>query len=541
MDRNRTLAWLAACVILAAAPGFADDYPRQPGVDALHYTFRVILSDSSDAISCESTAELGFVRDGVTRFWLDLASPRDGKGMTVTSVSSEGEPVPYQHTGGRLTITLATAPRSGERRAFTVRYHGVPAAGLHIVANRYGQRTFFSWNWPVFAREWLPVIDHPSDKATSEFLVTAPAHYQVVANGALVEERDLGGGARLTHWKESVPIASWLNNIGVAEFAVRHFDTVRGVPLQTWVFPRDREAGALTFEDPMRQAIDFFSEYIGPYPYEKLAGVQVSQMGGGMEHASEVFYGEKNVTGNPALSLVAHEVSHQWWGDSVTEEDWNDAWLSEGFATYFAALAEEHYRGRDAFVRVMSRSRSAILSMEKTTPVPVIHDNLAEIRDGRAPIGLVYQKGAWFLHMLRATIGSDKFRTGIRSYYRRHRDANASTADLEAVMEQVSGQKLDWFFEQWLRRGDSPAIIAQWSYDATDKRLHLELTQTQDAKPFRLLVKVAVQLPGLPERIVPVSIDSRSAATEIDCEKQPQTVTLDPGVEVLMEARTLQK
>jgi aminopeptidase N len=541
VDRTRSLAGLAAAVVFAASLAFADDYPRQPGIDALHYIFRVTLTDASDAVSCESTAELEFVRGGVARFWLDLASPRYGKGMSVTSVVSGAAPVPYEHSGDRLIITLPAAPRAGERRSFTVAYHGVPAGGLHIVPNRYGQRTFFSWNWPTFARDWLPVIDHPSDKATSEFLVTAPAHYQVVANGALVEERDVGDGTRLTHWKESVPIASWLNNIGVAEFAARHFDTVRGVPLSTWVFPRDRENGIPTFEDPMRQAIDFFSEYIGPYPYEKPAGVQVSQMGGGMEHASEVFYGEKTVSGKPALSLVAHEVSHQWWGDSVTEKDWDDAWLSEGFATYFAALAQEHYLGQDAFVRVMSRSRAAILAMEKKTPIPVIHDNLAEIRDGRAPIGLVYQKGAWFLHMLRTLIGPDTFRDGLRAYYRRYRDSNASTADLQSVMEEVSGRKLDWFFDQWLRRGASPTIMAQWSYDAARKRLTVQLTQTQGGKPFRLPVSIAVMIPGMPDRIIPVMSEGPSVTSEVECEKQPSGVTLDPGVEVLMEARLGQK
>ena len=356
---------LVLALTLAAAITRADDYPHQTGIDAQHYTFRVVLADDTDEVVGESTAVLRFTQGGITRLWLDLASPKDGKGMTVTEVSCDGSAVSYTQAADRLNLTLPSAPRAGERRNCTVRYHGVAVDGLHIARNRFGERTFFSWNWPTMARQWLPVIDHPSDKATSEFLVTAPSRYQVVANGALVEERDLGNGRRLTHWRESVPIASWLNNIGVAEFAVRHFDTVRGVPLQTWVFPRDRENGIGTFEEPMRQAVGFFSEFIGPYPYEKLAGVQVNGMGGGMEHASEVFYGEKAVTGRPAFSLVAHEVSHQWWGDSVTEKDWDDAWLSEGFATYFAALAQEHYNGRDAFLAIMARSRASILQMEK--------------------------------------------------------------------------------------------------------------------------------------------------------------------------------
>jgi aminopeptidase N len=360
--------------------------------------------------------------------------------------------------------------------------------------------------------------------------------YQVVANGALVETRDLGGGRRVTHWKESVPIASWLNNIGVAEFAWRTFDTVRGVPLQTWVFPRDRDRGIVTFEGPMRQAIEFFSEYIGPYPYEKLASVQVNGMGGGMEHASVVFYGEKEVGDAPAFSLVAHEVSHQWWGDSVTEKDWDDAWLSEGFATYFAALALEHYQGRDAFLASMARSRAGILQMEKKAAIPVVHDNLAEIRNGRAPIGLVYQKGGWFLHMLRNLVGSGKFRDGMREYYRRYRDSNASTADLQDVMQETSGQDLDWFFAQWLRRGVSPTLAGTWTYDAARKQVVVELTQKQQGEVFRLPLQVAISLPE-GTRISNVMLTGLTGRFEIPTEKEPQKVMLDPGIQVLMDAQ----
>jgi aminopeptidase N len=533
----KTLVRVSLALSLAAVLLLADDYPRQPGVDVQHYQFRVTLTDDNEEIVGETTAFLRFVQPGVTRVSLDLASSKAGKGMTVTDVTSDGEPVAYTHVADRLTLNLSRAPGVGERRRFTIRYHGIAAGGLHFGKNRFGERTIFSWNWPTFARQWLPVIDHPYDKATSEFLITAPAHYQVVANGALQEVRDLGNGRRLTHWKEAVPIASWLNNIGVAEFASRYFDTVRGVPLQTWVFPRDRDNGRITFEEPMREAMEFFSEYIGPYPYEKLAGVQVNGMGGGMEHASAIFYGEKEVTDRPAFSLVAHEVSHQWWGDSVTEKDWNDAWLSEGFATYFAALAQEQYQGRDAFLATMERSRANILEMEKKSPVPVIHDNLPEIRNGRAPIGLVYQKGGWFLHMLRTMLGSDKFREGIREYYRRFRDSNASTEDLQAAMQETSGEDLEWFFAQWLKRGESPTVRGSWSYDAAAKRVILELAQIQAGELYRLPLHIGINLPGTTPRLVKVVLDARSAKFELACDNQPQTVTLDPGIEVLMNAQ----
>ena len=526
--RNILRLGLALCAWLA----FADNYPRQPGIDAQHYIFRVTLSDDNDEVAGEATVDLRFVSEGVTRFALDLTSVKDGKGMTVSQVTSGNAPVAFTHTGDRLTVTLAAAPHAGERRQFTVKYRGVAGTGLHIGKNKFGDRTFFSWNWPTLARQWLPVIDHPSDKATSEFLVTAPAHYQVVANGLLVEEIDLGDGRRMTHWKESVPIASWLNNIGVARFASRHFGTAAGVPLQTWVFPQDRDNGIATFEGPTRQAVEFFASHIGPYPYEKLADVQVTQMGGGMEHASAIFYGERSVTDRPAFGLVAHEISHQWFGDSVTEKDWDDAWLSEGFATYFAALATEFYEGRDAFAGVMKRARTGILTMEKRTPnVAVIHDNLPEIQDGRAPVGIVYQKGAWTLHMLRGMVGTEKFWAGIREYYRRYRDTNASTEDLRQVMEEAGGVDLDWFFRQWLRRAGSPAVEGGWKYNPETKKVEIELAQTQAGDAFRLPLDVAVA--GKMEHI---EMTAKTQRFEIAAAREPPTVELDPNVWVLMDA-----
>ena len=524
-------------LLLCASLAFADSYPRQPAIDAQHYVFRIALTDANDEIAGETTVDLRFLEPGVTQVFLDLTSLHDGKGMRVAAVSSHGAPLPFRHAVDRLAITLDSAPAPGERRQFTVEYRGIPGDGLHIARNKFGDRTFFSWNWPTLARQWLPLIDHPSDKATSEFLVTAPAQYQVVANGLLQEELDLGDGRRMTHWKESVPIASWLNNIGVAQFASRHFATARGVPLQTWVFPRDRDNGILTFEEPTRQAMEFFASHIGPYPYEKLADVQVAGMAGGMEHASAIFYGERSVSPRPAFSLVAHEVAHQWFGDSVTEKDWDDAWLSEGFATYFAALATEFYAGTDAFLDVMRHSRTRILALEKETPgIAVVHDILPEIHHGSAPGPIVYQKGAWTLHMLRGVLGTEKFWTGIRQYYRRFRDSNASTLDLRRVMEETSGADLGWFFDQWLLRPGSPVVSGGWTYHAAARQIEIDLAQTQPGAAYRLPLEFTLTFAGAPPAVRRIECTAKVQKFQIAAPTEPSSVELDPGVGVLMDS-----
>jgi aminopeptidase N len=498
-------------------------------VDALHYVFRLTFNDASDEIAGEATVDLRFVKDEVTGFALDLASVANGKGMTVSEVTGGGAPVRYKHESGRLRITLPSPPAAGERRQFTVRYHGVPAGGLRIGTNKYGERTFFSQNWPDKARQWLPTIDHPYDKATSEFIITAPSRYQVVANGLLQSQTDLGDGRRRTHWKQSVPIASWLNAVGVAQFVWRQFDVIQGIPLQTWVFHQDRDAGIVTFEIPARHALQFYSDHIGPYPYEKLASVEAIIPGGGMENASAIFYSERTVGNHPADNLVAHEVAHQWFGDSVTEKDWDDVWLSEGFATYFSWLCTEHYDGREAFVVALKRSRENVFAVEKKNPgVAVVHDNLSDMNQVLNQI--VYQKGGWTLHMLRGVMGTDRFWTGIRNYYRRYRDSNASTADFRKVMEENAGIDLSWFFGEWLNRAGSPVIDGGWRYDAAAKRIEIELAQRQAGDPYRLPIEVGIGK-GRIERIEMIQKEQRF---QIPADEEPSSVVLDPNCWVLM-------
>ena len=497
-----------------------------------HYIFGVTLSDETDEIAGETTVTLRFVKDGLTEFWLDLASPSNGKGMTVSAVTSAGAPVPFTHQADRLTLSLVTPPKAGESRQYTVTYRGTAADGLKTMQNKFGERCFFSVNWPDMAHQWLPTIDHPSDKATSEFLVTAPSKYQVVANGSLQETIDLGDGRRLTHWKESTPIATWLNNIGVAQFAVHHYATGAGAPLETWLFHQDRDPGMATFEEPTRQAMAFYSEAIGPYPYEKLADVEAAGMSGGMEHASEIFFGQSSVSGRPNLSLVSHEIAHQWFGDSVTEKDWDDVWLSEGFATYFQQLTTEHYLGRDAFVAGLQRNRQSVFNTERRLPgVAVVQ---AKPWKG-IPNQIVYQKGAWVLHLLRGQIGTDKFWAGIREYYRRYRDGNASTRDFRQVMEEVSASDLGWFFDQWLYRAGSPVVEGGWKYDAAAKKIEVDLAQTQAGDAFRLPLEVAVK--NRQVRIEKIEMTAKRQRFEIAVGEEPEAVELDPNTWMLMDAR----
>jgi aminopeptidase N len=242
-------------------------------------------------------------------------------------------------------------------------------------------------------------------------------------------------------------------------------------------------------KDSLRSFV-FFSEHVGQYAYGNLAHVQAAGMGGGTDHVSNIFYGEKGVAAGNAP--VVHETAHQWFGNAVTENDWNDVWLSEGFATYFTLLYTEHAAGRDAFVEGLRRSRDTVLRTEKSRPnTPVVHVDLDEATT--SPLNqFVYQKGGWILHMLRGVIGTEPFWRGIRIYYQRHMNGLASTMDLRRVMEEVSGQDLGWFFAEWLTRSGVPQVSGEWRYDAANKQIVATVRQTQPGEPYRFPIGIGV-------------------------------------------------
>jgi aminopeptidase N len=522
---------LVLTVALTAAAAAADTYPRQAGVDAVHYVFRLTIGDASDEISGQTTVTLKLAA-GIREAFLDLASATGGKGMTVSAVSIGGNLVDFTHRSDRLRIALSPSSTAGVEIAVTVQYSGVPAQGLRMINNIHGERTVFSESWPNRARHWLPTIDHPYDKATGEFIITAPAHYQVVANGVLQEELDLAGGLRRTHWRQSVPIASWLFALGVARFAVHHYDVVRGIPQQVWAFPQDRDKAYDLFELTGRRAFEFFSDWVGPYPYEKLAHVEAAGVSGGMEQASSIFYGEKNVAGGRAP--VVHEVAHQWFGNAVTEKDWDDVWLSEGFATYFTHLYAEQFSGRDEFVRGLKNDIPRIVEAQISAPgQPVIHRNISDMSG--VLNRFVYQKAGWVLHMLRATMGTEKFWTGIREYYRRYRNLNASTDDFRQVMEQASKMDLSWFFDQWLRRPGMPKLKGTWRYDPAARQLQIELAQAQAGPAFRLPIEIGIADPKGLLRIERIELSQATGQFTIPSDSEPPSVVLDPNTWVLME------
>ncbi|MFZ9504705.1 MAG: M1 family aminopeptidase [Cyclobacteriaceae bacterium] len=535
---------LLPALLFFSAPLLADTYPKNTAIDALHYAFAIKLSDQTDVISVTLTMDVRFKGPGVNALRLDLMnlnttasaihSVAPGKGMQVSSITRNGESVAFNHSNNVLTIPLSPAPAVNEDRRFVITYSGIPSSGLKIANNKYGERTFFSDNWPDQARHWLAVIDHPYDKATSEFIVTAPNHYQVVSNGLKVEQSDLSDGLRLTHWKQGVPIAPWLYVLGVARFAVQYVDQFEGKSIETWVYAKDRDAGFIDFAEPSKDVLAFYTDYIGPYAYERLANIQSNSVSGGMEAASAILYSESSVSGKKDprwRNVVIHEIAHQWFGNAVTEFDWDDVWLSEGFATYFTLVYLEHSAGHDEFVRGLIKSREQIISyLSKNPDSPIVHNNLNDM--SKVTSALTYQKGAWVLHMLRHKVGEVNFQRGIRSYYKKYFNGNATTNDFRQEMEQASGMDLMAFFKQWLNRDGLPNIKARWKWDPKTKELLVTVSQKQSL-PFSFPLEFGIRSEDQNIQILKAAVDKSESSFSFPMEKRPLSVSLDPQTKLL--------
>ncbi len=521
--------------LVSFALSATDHYPRNSNIDVIHYEFSIYLSDSYNLIRGEAKLRINHTGN-TNEIKLDLVNLGDeGNGMTVEEVTLDGSSTHWSHNDDRLRIDLSTMKVEGETSNLVIRYYGIPADGLIISRNRYGDRTFFADNWPDRARNWIPCVDHPSDKAFVDFIVYAPEKYKVVSNGYLYEESTLPEGIKLTHWKEEISIPTKVMVIGVAKFAARLAGKIGGTDIWSYVFPEDRQAGFSDYSvavDPFT----WYSEQIGPYPYEKLANVQSKTKFGGMENAGCIFYSEASVTGgNRTERLMAHEIAHQWFGNSVTEKDWHHIWLSEGFATYLTAVYQSSREGETRLNAVMNMARRRVIAYHKQNPSPVIDTTILDFM--KLLSANSYQKGAWVLHMLRNEIGDDLFWSGIQTYYARYRNRNALTSDFKNTIEEISGRDLDNFFHQWLYLTGHPELKISWTYNNRREEINILIEQEQMNHIYEFPLDIQIN-DRSGTRIERIMVNERAQTFTLKSADPPYDIIPDPEIRLLFEDRS---
>lgn len=518
------LCALAALACLSTQAHARDTYARLAWLDALEYRIRLNIPEASDEISAEAAINFALKADAPRELPLDFGA------LAVDGVTVNGRAAEFKRTEGRLLVALAGRYKVGDTLTVSVRYHGRPTDGLFFKSNKFGDRTVFADNWPNRAHHWFPSLDHPYDKAKVSFDVTAPARYDVIANGRLIKTTSLKNGMRRTSWREDVDIPVYCMVVGATEFSVLDVGAFGNSRLSYYLYPKDRDKGVHDYGRALRAA-EFFERLVGPYPYEKLALVESSTRFGGMENSSSIFFDENSYDGSGKLEgTVAHEIAHQWFGDSVTEADWHHLWLSEGFATYFGALFFEHADGRARFLEVMRRARERYLKDADAVAHPVIDTSVTDLfkllnRNN-------YEKGAWVLHMLRHIMGDEKFFAGVREYYKTYRDRNALTEDFQRVMEKHAGTSLGWFFREWLYEPGFPVYEAYWYWSDQALQTCVHLSQKQPGTVFRMPLDVQFKV-GTDLRRETVEMTKREQSFCFWERRTPSEFAVDPDDWVL--------
>nr|WP_172968063.1 M1 family metallopeptidase [Micromonospora sp. WMMA2032] len=432
-------------------PGAADaGDPYVPGAgnggyDVGHYALDVRYDPGDDRLTGTATVT-ATATEALSRFQLDLA------GLDVDRVRVDGELAKHRHDDAELVVTPAHGLPSGRRFTVEVTYGGVPKPLPNEVLGDGGFHHTpdgaIALGQPESASTWYPVNDHPSDKATYDIAITVPDGLAALSNG-VPKGRTSSGGRTTWRWSEGSPMASYLTTLVIGDYRVTS-GTHAGRPLVTAVasaLPADGPAAASVARTG--EVADFLAARFGPYPFDAYGGVVVAddRIRYALETQSRPVYGPGFFRGGPNTEVVAHELAHQWFGDSVSVARWSDIWLNEGFATYAEWLWAEHDGGRTVARTVADRYATTDWSRPTVDP-------------GRAGMfgDAVYQRGALAVHALRRAVGDDTFYRILRGWLARHRDGNATTADFVGYAERTAGRPLRALLDAWLVGATPPGL-----------------------------------------------------------------------------------
>jgi hypothetical protein len=454
----------------------------------------------------------------------------------------DGAAADYDRQGDRLLVDLGAAISEGDSFQVAVYYHGSPqtsGGGLYISSD-----VTFTMCEPEGARNWFPCYDKPSDKATADISITVPDGFIVASNGQLIGvARDEKAKTSTYSWSETYPIATYLISLAISEYATFSYwyegdgDTME---IACYAPPEDSADAAVDFSN-LPEMIACYGELFGTYPFiEEKYGMATFPWGGAMEHQTCTSWGFP-ITGNNTYDwVVAHELAHQWWGDWVSPDNWKEIWLNEGFATYSEALWWEYLYGGAGLRTYMSEMQDYYVGWENASGMSfAIYD---------PPSGYLfspteYEKAGTVLHMLRFVVGDSAFFDILRTYGANHAYGNAVTDDLVAVCEDLSGQDLDWFFQQWIYQPGFPKFSFAWNYEeekGTGYLVNISLVQQQNSGPvFQMPVEIGITTAS-GTVLDTVQIDQEAEQIQITVQEEPLGVQLDPNEWLLCEKEEVQ-
>jgi aminopeptidase N len=508
----------------------------------LHYAVDITLDDQLATVtSARTEITILILKEALSVIDLDFGE------MTIKSVSVNSKTSTFSHAAGKLNVNLPHESPRGTRITVSVEYFGKPKDGLILTADKDGKPSAVGDNWPNRVHHWIPTLDHPSAKASVSFKVTAPERNVVVANGRLDKVQTVSPGTRTWTYTENKTIPPYCMIIAAGQFAKMGPSHPASTSLSYYV-PESNRRFAMQGFAPASPSLKFFNQTIAPYPYEKLALIVGSTRFGGMENSGAIVFSSTLFDPKPAdqpistvfnirrglVTLVAHEIAHQWFGDSVTESTWADLWLSEGFATYFAGLFVERHEGQGPFRDYMKQAGETYFRYAEKTRTPIFDNETEDLF--KLLNANNYQKGAWVLHMLRSSLGDKVFFEGVRIYYARHKNSTASTEDFRVALEKASGTNLRSFFQSWIYGKGHPRYDLSWQWNKDRGTITLNLKQLQPEPFFPNSIPVEIRTTSGKRRVA-LKPAGKETIHELRLGSAPVTVQLDPDNTILKEVR----
>ncbi|HSK27237.1 MAG TPA: M1 family metallopeptidase [Jiangellales bacterium] len=467
---------------VAGAPGIGDSYfpfSGNGGYDVGHYDLKIDYTPPAVTVPQTPLAQLRGQLEGVAT--IDLVATQDLdrfnldlRGMNVSAITINGKPATgiappaegaevdgaaYWHVQDdaerkwELTVQPRPKLKTGQSARVVVTYGGETVRPTDIEGALYGWVTTRDGamvaSEPEGSMTWYPVSDHPKDKATYSFEITVPEGKVAVANGLPAKDPVTANGKTTWYWDAPDQQASYLTTASVGDFEVRPvYYSTSGVPILDFVdtklttSQRNVTNASLALQPRM---IDFFESTFGPYPFNSYgSSVDNDTLGYALETQTRPVY-----SGQASQGTVAHELAHMWLGNAVSPDDWRYIWLNEGWATYASWMWTEENGGitaQTSFDNWYAPPRNAAY-----WALPI---------GDPGPLGLfatqVYNRGAGTLHALRVKVGDEAFFEAAQLWVERYDDGTATTADFQAVYEEVSGQDLDTFFDIWLFKPEKP-------------------------------------------------------------------------------------
>ncbi len=476
----------------------------------------------------------------------------DAKGFQFNKISFLGsnELLKYDYDSSKVTIHLGKTYNRNQEYKLFIDYTATPAAsggsaaitsdkGLFFINPRKEEGDKPQQIWTQGETEnnsrWFPTIDKPNERATNEITLTVEDRFKTLSNGVLVSSKKNADGTRTDHWKMDLPHAPYLVMIAVGEYAVVS-DKWNSKVVEYYVEPKfEKYARSIFPYTP--EMLQFFSDKLGvPYPWQKYSQVVVRDyVSGAMENTTAVVFGEfmqgtdrELIDNRQNETIVAHEMFHHWFGDYVTCESWSNLTLNEGFANYSEYLWLEKKHGKDEADFHRLQEMNGYMQSAAQDIHPLIHfgyENKEDMFDAHS-----YNKGGLILHMLRNYVGDDAFFTGLQNYLKENAFTDVEADELRLAFEDVTGEDLNWFFNQWYFDKGQPTVQVEYDYDEATKEVIVSVEQTQDVKEmpavFVLPVAIDVYVGGKMTRHN-VRMDQRQQTFRLSADKDPDLIVFD--------------